>query len=348
MRVLVTGHDGYIGAVAVPALLDAGHEVVGLDSFLYEGCNFGTPDSPVPALRMDVRDVSPPDLQGFDAVVHLAALSNDPLGELDLELTEEVNLVATLRLARAAKEAGAKRFVFASSCSMYGAADGDRPADEDAPVRPLTAYARSKARAEEGLLALADSGFSPILMRNATVCGASSRLRVDLVLNNLVGWAITTGKVRILSDGTPWRPLLHVRDLAAATAALLDAPGELVHGEAFNIGRDSENYQVRDLAEIVRDAVSGCEIEYAGSSDPDSRSYRIDFGKLARALPELRLTWTAANAARELTEAYRAEGMTLEEFQGSRYTRLARLRDLLREGSFDSVLRPVGRPEAVL
>lgn len=346
MRVLVTGHDGYIGSVTAQTLRAAGHDVLGLDAYLYEGSEFGPPLDDGPAVRADVRDVRAAQLEGFDAVVHLAALSNDPLGALDHGLTEAINLRATVHVAKEAKAAGVRRFLFASSCSMYGAADGDRAVDETSPLRPLTAYATSKVRAEEGLLALADESFSPVLMRNATACGVSPRLRVDLVLNNLVGWAVTTGAVRILSDGTPWRPLLHVRDAAAATLALLEAPREVVHAEAFNVGRDQENYQVRDLAEIVRDAVEGCSIEYAGNGDPDSRSYRVDFGKLARTLPTLRLSWTAPAAARELVDAYRAEGMTLEEFTGPRYTRLAHLRASLERGRLDRALRPVRPAEA--
>jgi nucleoside-diphosphate-sugar epimerase len=339
MRVLVTGHHGYIGSVMTRTLADAGHGVVGLDSFLYEGCDFGPDRDAVASLRTDVRDVGTAELEGFDAVVHLAGLSNDPLGALDVELTEEVNYRATMRLARAAKDAGVARFLFSSSCSMYGLGDGDRPVDEEAALRPLTAYATSKARAEEGLLGLGGDGFSSVLMRNATVYGVSPRLRLDLVLNNLVGWAVTTGKVRILSDGTPWRPLLHVEDAAVAAVALLEAPQEHVHCEAFNIGRDDENYQVRDLAEIARDAVGDCVIEYAGNADPDSRSYRVDFGKLARTVPEARLSWTAEAGARQLAAAYRAEEMTLEEFESSRYTRLKRLEESMDAGILDRALR---------
>ncbi|MBA2643018.1 MAG: SDR family oxidoreductase, partial [Actinobacteria bacterium] len=313
--------------------------VVGLDTFLYEGCDFGRDEVPIAALRRDVRDVRPSELEGFDAVVHLAGLSNDPLGALDPELTEEVNFRATVRLAETAKAAGVPRFLFASSCSMYGITGGDRPIDEAAPLKPLTAYAGSKARAEDGLVHLADTGFSPVLMRNATAYGVSPRLRIDLVLNNLVGWAVTTGAVLILSDGTPWRPLVHVRDIAAATVALLEAPREVVHCEAFNVGRDDENYQVRELAEIARAAVGDCRIEYAGSGDPDSRSYRVDFGKLARVFPTLSLSWTAAAGARELADAYRADGMTIEEFESPRYTRLKRLQASLETGKLDSDLR---------
>jgi nucleoside-diphosphate-sugar epimerase len=348
VRILVTGHHGYIGSVTVEALAEAGHEVVGLDAFLYEGCDFGLDLQTVPALRIDVREVLPEHLEGFDCVVHLAGLSNDPLGALNPQLTEEINLEGTIRVAHAAKEAGVARFVFASSCSMYGVAGGTQAIDETAPLKPLTEYARSKARAEEALLMLADEDFSPVLMRNATAYGASPRLRLDLVLNNLVGWALTTGKVRILSDGSPWRPLVHVRDIAAATVALLEAPRELVHCQAFNIGLQGENYQVRDLAAIVRDSLGGCEIEYAGHGDPDPRSYRVDFDKLALTLPGLRLSWTAAAGAHELVDTYRAEGMTLDVFEGPRFTRLKRLQELLSAGALDASLRPrPAEPELV-
>jgi nucleoside-diphosphate-sugar epimerase len=338
MRVLVTGHDGYIGSVTTPALLDAGHDVVGLDTFFYESCDFGSPESDVPALRRDVRDVRREDLEGFDAVVHLAALSNDPLGALSPALTEEINFLATVALAREAKRAGVRRFVLASSCSMYGAADGSAAVDETAPLLPLTEYARSKVRSEQALAELADESFSPIFMRNATAYGNSPRLRVDLVVNNFVGWARTTGKVRILSDGTPWRPLVHIRDIASATVALLEAPQALVHREAFNIGAAEENYQVRDVAEIVRKAI-GCEVEYAGNGDPDSRSYRVDFGRFARVLPGFAFEWTVERGAEELNSAYRDEGMTFDDFDGARYNRLKRLQGLLDEGALTSDLR---------
>ncbi|HEX2045485.1 MAG TPA: SDR family oxidoreductase [Gaiellaceae bacterium] len=339
MRVLVTGHDGYIGTVLVPVLVEAGHRVTGLDAFLYEGCELFPPPAEVEAVRLDVRDVQPDDLAGFDAIVHLAALSNDPLGALAPELTREVNLGATVALARSAKEAGVGRFVFASSCSMYGTADAETPVAEDAPLRPLSAYAESKVRAEEALAGLADGDFAPVLMRNATAYGASPRMRVDLVLNNLVGWALTTGRIRILSDGTPWRPLVHVEDIARATLAALEAPRGVVAGEAFNVGRDQENYQVRELAELVRAAVPGCEIEYAGSGEPDPRSYRVDFGKLRRTFPALELAWTAARGAVEMRDALRDGDLTREAFEGPRYTRLKRLEALLAEGRLDDRLR---------
>lgn len=339
MKVLVTGHHGYIGSVLTPVLASAGHDVMGLDTFFYGGCDF-IDEAPweAPAIRRDLRDVEPGDLEGFDAVVHFGALSNDPLGDFDPELTYEINFRATIRLARMARDAGVRRFVFASSCSMYGASGSDALLDESAPLRPLTAYAESKVRSEEGLAELVTPDFAPVAMRNATVYGASPRLRLDIVLNNLAGWALTTGKVRLLSAGTSWRPLLHVRDVAATALALLDAPEDTVRGEAFNVGTNEQNYLVRDLAEILA-KITGCEVEIAGDATPDPRSYRVDFGKLARTLPDLRLAWDAERGARELIDAYTAFGLTREIFEGSRFIRLRRLSELLAEDRLDDELR---------
>jgi nucleoside-diphosphate-sugar epimerase len=339
MRVLVTGHHGYIGSVLAPFLADAGHDVVGLDSFYYEGCDFGPDLAQVPAVRYDVRDAGLEQLHGVDAVVHLAALSNDPVGDLDPSLTQNINFDATLRLASAAREAGVQRFVFASSCSMYGASGGDDALDENAPLRPLTPYAESKVRSEEGLFGLASSGFAPISMRNATVFGVSPRLRLDVVLNNLAAWAHTTGKIRLLSDGTAWRPLVHVRDVAKATLTLLEAPVELVAGEAFNVGTDAQNYLIRELAELLAQ-ITGCDVELAAEAAADSRSYRVDFAKLAAAFPGLTFDWDAQRGARELVEAYREVGLTRDDFDGDRYVRLRRLLRLRDEGELDANLRP--------
>jgi nucleoside-diphosphate-sugar epimerase len=339
VKVLVTGSHGYIGSVTLPALRAAGHDVTGLDARYYRGCDLFADGETAPLLELDVRDVEPTHLEGFDGIVHLAALSNDPLGDLDRELTLEINFRATVSLARAAKEAGVERFVFSSSCSMYGASGEDDLVGEDAPLRPLTAYAESKVRAEEALAELAGDGFTPVFMRNATAYGVSPRLRIDLVLNNLVGWAHTTGAVRILSDGTPWRPLVHVEDIAGAALAALEAPAEVVRGEAFNVGAANENYQVRELAEIVRGTVGDCTVEYARRGDPDPRSYRVDFGKLKRALGSFSTRWTAYAGAAELLDAYRGAGLDLESFEGARYTRLKRLRELLDSGALDGRLR---------
>jgi nucleoside-diphosphate-sugar epimerase len=339
VKILLTGHHGYIGSVTGPLLRAAGHEVTGLDTFFYEGCDLRDEPDEVQAVRLDLRDADPGALAGYDAVVHLAALSNDPLGDLSPELTKSINFEATARLARAAKEAGVGRFVFSSSCSMYGASEEGRPVDESAPLKPLTAYAESKVLSEEALAELADEGFSPVSMRFATAYGVSPRLRVDLVLNNLVGWAFTTGKVKIMSDGTPWRPLIHIEDMSRAVLAVLSADPETITGRAFNVGRSEENYQVRDLAEIVEEVVGDCEIEYAGSGDPDPRSYRVDFTRFHETFPGAGLRWTAREGARELVDAYREIGLTLDEFEGDRYIRLKHLRLLLDRGDLDPELR---------
>ncbi len=335
MRVLVTGHHGYIGAVLTPFLAERGHEVAGVDSFLYQGCDFGPPSGWGAERRADVRGLGPADLEGVDAIVHLAALSNDPLGDFDPEVTLDVNFRATVALARSAKEAGVARFVFASSCSMYGASGTDELVAEDAPLRPLTAYAESKARAEEALADLSDDAFAPTAMRNATAYGVSPRLRLDIVLNNLVAWAHTTGAIRLQSDGSAWRPLVHVRDIAAVTAAILEAPRETVRGEAFNVGSQEQNYRVRELAEIVHELMPECEITFDEGAGADPRSYRVDFGKLSRTFPSLRLEWTAPRGAAELLAAYRDFGLDKAAFDGDLYIRLRRLRRLVDAGDVD-------------
>lgn len=338
MRVLVTGHNGYIGSVMVQVLQAAGHEVVGLDTYFFEECTFGDDCVRCPSIRKDVRDVALADLKGFDAVVHLAALCNDPLSEMNPEWTYGINHAASVRLAKLAKEAGVRGFLYASSCSMYGAA-GEEILTEEAPLRPLTPYAVSKVRTEEDVAKLADGSFSPVFMRNATVYGLSPRLRADVVLNNLVGWAYSTGKVRILSDGTPWRPVVHVEDVASAFAAALVAPQEAIHNQAFNVGVDGENYQIRDLAKIVRETVPGCRLEYAGQGGPDPRNYRVDFSKLARTLPGFKPRWNARLGAKELFSAFQRVGLTLDDFQGRKYVRLKQLKHLLSAGRLDSTLR---------
>jgi len=338
MRVLVTGHHGYIGSVLAPVLAAGGHDVVGLDTQLFRGCDFGTDATWIPGTIADVRDVTSADLAGFDAIVHLAALSNDPLGDLDRELTLQINGDGTLWLARAARDAGVRRFVFASSCSMYGASGTDEALDELAPLRPLTAYAESKVRAEEALFGLATEDFAPVSMRNGTAFGASPRLRLDIVLNNLVAWAHTTRRIRLLSDGKAWRPLVHIRDIAKAALALLEAPEDQIRGEAFNIGTGEQNYLVRELAEIVA-AVTGCAIEIAEGSSADERSYRVDFSKLARTFPDLKLDWDAERGARELADAYQAAALTRADFEGDRYVRIRRLLSLRDEGKLDAELR---------
>jgi nucleoside-diphosphate-sugar epimerase len=338
VRVLVTGSSGYVGSVLCPIFEEHGHEVVGLDTGYYDGCDFGAYDGERQRITLDVRDVEPRHLEGFDAVVHLAALSNDPLGDLSPELTHEINHHGTVRVARAAKKAGVPRFVFASSCSMYGASDADALLAEDAPLRPLTAYAESKVRSEEALRELDGDGLTTVSMRNATVYGVSPRLRLDIVLNNLAAWSHVTGKIRLLSDGMSWRPLLHVRDLAKVAVRMVEAPSELVAGRAFNIGSAAQNYLVRDLAEVLAE-VTGCEVEFAGDASPDPRSYRVDFSELERAFPDLELDWNARRGAEELVGAYRAVGLTEDDFEGRSYIRLRQLRHLLDEHRLDDDLR---------
>jgi nucleoside-diphosphate-sugar epimerase len=345
MRVLVTGHHGYIGSVLAPMLREAGHDVVGLDTFFYRGCDFGPGSEFEPSLGLDVRDSMSAELEGFDAIVHLAALSNDPLGDLNSSWTYEINRDGSVALARAAKEAGVGRFIFASSCSMYGASGGDEELDETSDLRPLTPYAESKVAAEAAVGGLAGDGFAPVFMRNATVYGASPRLRLDIVLNNLVAWAHTTGAIRLQSDGTSWRPLVHVRDVAAAAAVLLDAPAELVSGEAFNIGSADQNYRISALAEIVRVRLPQCDVTFAEGASPDPRSYRVDFSKFATAFPSFRCAWTAERGADELASAYEEVGLTLADFQGHRYVRLNQLRRLLDSGELGDDLRWASTPE---
>jgi nucleoside-diphosphate-sugar epimerase len=340
MRVLLTGSNGYVGSVARQVLEEAGHVVVGFDSALYEGCDLAPLSSPPePEIRKDVRDVGPADLDGIEGVVHLAALSNDPLGDFDEELTYAINHEAGVRLAELARDAGAERFIFASSCSMYGASGSDAPIDENAPLAPLTAYAASKVRSEESLSELATDEFSPVFLRFATAYGVSPRLRLDIVLNNLVGSAIATGAVHLQSDGTAWRPLIHVEDMARACVAALEAPREVVHGEAFNTGDTAANYLVRDLALIVADVVEGSQVTFAEGAGADPRSYKVDFSKIAEALPAFRCGWDAHSGAGALAAAYRAAGMDEALFSGGRFTRLARLRALLADGSLGQDLR---------
>jgi nucleoside-diphosphate-sugar epimerase len=338
VRVLVTGSDGYIGAVLVPRLVQAGHEVVGLDTSLYSGCTFGSDPEQVTTLRVDVRDVEVDDLCGFDAILHLAAISNDPLGNLNPQVTYDINHLASVRLALQAKRAGVARFLFSSSCSLYGAADGNSFMDELASFNPVTPYGHSKVLAEQDINQLTDDDFSPTFLRNATAYGASPRLRGDVVVNNLVGLAFTTGAVHLMSDGTPWRPLVHVEDISAAFLAILEAPRELVHGEAFNIGRTAENYRIREVAEMVREVVPGSEVSYAEGAGPDTRCYRVDCAKLASVLPELELRWTVRRGIEQLHQAFKEYGLALEDLTGSRFQRIAHVASLIEGGRLDEDL----------
>lgn len=346
MRVLVTGHKGYIGCIMVPMLQAKGYDVIGLDNDLFDGCIFGDksicgtiPD--IPYIRKDIRDIELSNLKGIDLVVHLCALSNDPLGYFNPDITYEINYEGSVKLAKLAKQAGVQRLVFSSSCSVYGASENG-VVNEDSELNPVTPYGISKIRAEKDISALADSNFSPVFMRSATAYGVSPKLRFDLVLNNLVAWAYTSKIVLLKSAGTSWRPIVHIEDICRAFIAALNAPRDIVHNQVFNVGRTTENYIVREIAEIARETVPDSRIEYAKDAEPDKRSYRVDFGKINSMLPEFKPQWTARLGAKQLYDAYVKAGIALEDFEGPRYRRITHLETSVSNGYLDKTLRRRG------
>jgi len=345
MKVLLTGSRGYIGTVMAPMLLKAGHEVQGVDTDYYRRSTFGSWKESIPTIVKDTRALEFSDLKGFDAVIHLAALSNDPLGDLNPNLTYDINHKASVHIATLAKQAGVGRYLLASSCSNYGAA-GDSPVNEDAPLNPVTAYGESKVMSERDIIKLADGSFSPVFLRPATAYGVSPRLRFDIVLNNLVAWAFTSGKIMMKSDGTPWRPIVHIEDISRAFIAALEAPRDAVHGQAFNVGRNDQNFRIREIAEIVRDTVPGCELAFAEGAGPDTRNYRADFTKIATTLPNFKPQWDARKGAKQLYEAYQAIGLKLEDFEGPRYRRIDQIKSLMASGNLATDLRWISQPTA--
>jgi nucleoside-diphosphate-sugar epimerase len=344
MRVLVTGHEGYIGCVLASVVQAAGHEVVGLDNGLFRECDFGSPPAPIPALDLDLREVEVDHLRGFESVIHLAGLSNDPVGDLSPQCTYAINHLASVRLARLAKQAGVTRFLFSSSCSLYGSA-GEDFVNETAGFNPVTPYGESKILVEQDVSQMADDDFSPTFLRNATAYGVSPRLRADLAVNNLTGFAFLQGEVLLSSDGTPWRPLVHIQDISRVFLACLEAPRELVHNQSFNVGRTDENYQIRDVAEIVREIVPGSRVAFGQGASADVRDYRVDCSKLARTFPHAIPRWTVRQGAEELYEAYQTNRLTADDFR-QRYVRIAHIRRLRAEEQLDENLQRTRRAAA--
>ncbi len=341
MKVLVTGHRGFIGTVMVPKLVKEGFDVVGLDSDLYRYCTYGDSPQEVPTILKDVRDVEKEDLKGFDAIIHLAALSNDPLGDINPDLTYDINYKASVRIAELAREVGVERFLFSSSCSMYGKA-GEDVLYETAELNPVTAYAKSKVYVERDVKEMASDRFSPVFLRNSTAYGVSPRIRFDLVINNLTAWAYTTGRILMKSDGTPWRPLIHIEDITQAFICALRAPRETIHNLSVNVGDNSENYQMRDLAQFVKDTVPNCEIDHAEGAGPDTRSYRVNFDKIHSVFPDFKTTWTAKMGVEQCYQSYVKFGLHKDDYEGIKFKRVAHIKNLISSGELNTDLRWLG------
>lgn len=340
-KVLVTGHDGYIGAVLVPRLMAAGYDVTGLDTFYFEGCELSAQTEPKAVIRADIRQLGDLDLSRFDAIIHLAALSNDPIGQLEPELTLSINYRATMHLAHAAKEAGVKRFLYASSCSLYGKS-GEDVMTEESPTDPLTAYAKSKVLCEKELSQMRTGSFLPIMLRCATVFGLSPKLRTDLVVNNLTASGVATGKIQIMSDGTPWRPLIHVSDLARVYEFLLECPEARLRENVFNVGFSEQNFQVRDVAEAVQNVLPSTSLSFSDNPDKDARSYRVSFERFEK-LSGMRPEYDLKRAIAELVEAYNKAGLnSTDQLFGRKYVRLKQVEYVIKQGLVDSSLNWLG------
>lgn len=337
-RILITGHNGYLGAVMSPHLVSEGYDIVGMDTGFFGECTLVPDSGKVNAIKKDIRDLSPKDLENFDAVIHLAALSNDPIGNLNDSWTEEINYQASMKLAEFSRAAGVKRFLFSSSCIMYGASN-TLEVNEDSPLDPKTEYARSKVKAERALSAMADKNFSPIYIRNGTVYGVSPRMRFDTVLNDFMGSAATTGKVVVHSNGKPWRPVMHVQDVARYFQAMLEAPKEKIHNQAFNAGANDLNHQIIELAQIAVDTVPNAKLEMFPKPGADQRTYKADFGKFARTFPGFKFKWNARSGAAELYEAFKRVGLKHSDYIDKKFTRLKWLHYLLDSGKLDNALR---------
>ena len=342
MKVLVTGHQGYIGRVLAPMVQERGHQVKGLDTGLFGVCDFGTEPPEVQTLDRDLRDVNPADLEGLDAIIHLAGICNDPLGNLNPLLTHEVNYVAALRFAKLAKAAGVSRFICSSSCSIYGKA-GEEMVTEESELNPVTIYGETKKEFDVALVQMADKDFCPVFLRNATAYGASPRLRLDLVLNEMVADAVTTGRILIRSDGTPWRPLVHIEDISRAFIAVLEARRTAVFNEAFNVGQNEENYQISELATTVGEVVPGARIEYAANGGPDKRCYRVDCSKIRRHLPAFQPQWNARLGACQMRDSFIKHRLTARDVAGSLYRRVNTIQEMIASGTINESLRFVNQ-----